>query len=157
MRINEIINEDEWQRITPADLPTPVATDADANIAANKKFNKENPTKTNKLPWWRSTTTDPAAVQFRKDMNRRAAVSKDIHDPERISQISKFKPVPSSFVTPRGELVDIPFTDEYAAAQKKIDTQERDRVERLSKTPTIPAVSPDNKMMPDVKSRKIQT
>jgi hypothetical protein len=156
MKINEIINEDEWQRITPADLPTPVATSPDPNIAANKKFNKENPTKTNKLPWWRSSTTDPAAKKFRQDMNNRAAFNREYHSPERVAQSSKFKSVPDSFVTPRGDLVDMTFTDEYAAAQKKIDAREKSQLDYLNKVPDMPEVTPDSGMLPDVKKRKIQ-
>lgn len=144
MRAKEFINEAE--DLTGTDQ-------VDPNVLANRKFNKEHPIKTAKLPWWRSNTTDPKALQFRKDVNQQAAFNRDWHDPERIEQLSKYKPVSDRFFF-RGGSTDVPFTDEYAAAQKKVDAQEKARLDYLSKVPKMPEVTPNSEMMPDVKIKR---
>jgi hypothetical protein len=152
MKITEIINEAEDLTATGSVDPT---------VLANRKFNKEHPIKTAKLPWWRTATTNPKALQFRKDVNKQAAFDKEWHSPERIAQLSRPEPViaANSAINPRtGELIDLSreFNDEYTVAQKKADAQEKSRLDYLSKVPKMPEVTPNSEMMPDVKIKRPQ-
>ena len=185
MRINEIINEDEWQRITPADLPTPVATSAAAEREAAKKSNmeywKQNPKQdpgnksydTSKLPWWRKSTTNPAAQKTRKDIVQRGDIHAAVSDPERISKASvaeplisgdairldpndpNWKPAGSSIFggsnLPREREQTVrdyrPFRDEYSSAAGKINRDTKD---------VLPQVSPGGIPLPGVRVKRPQ-
>lgn len=184
MRARDFVNEDEWQRITPADLPTPVPTGADAEREAARKSNaeywkqhpKQDPSSksydTSKLPWWRKSTTNPEAQKIRKDVVRQGDIHAAVSDPERISKTNAIEPITSGDAIrldpddrnwqPGSSMfggTNLPREREQTVRDYRPFRDEyssaAEKVKRDTKD-ILPQVSPSGKMIPDVKIKRPQ-
>lgn len=184
MRAKEFITEDEWQRITPADLPTPKATAADADREAKKQSNieyhkqhpKQDPSSssydTSKLGWWRKGTTDPKALKFRQDIKTQGDLYAALGDPDRLAKLSKIDPITSGSASrlnpedPKWKPEETMFGKPDLPPEKEQSVKDyrpfRDEYSVAAEKQPFntkdkpPEVSPSGKMFPDVKVRKTQ-